>query len=483
MARMLQILALPHAPGQAGKKETKGFHIDTMERNLTSGSVLKNMLWFSLPYFLSYFLQTLYGMADLYIIGQFEGVAATTAVSVGSQLMHMVTVVIVGLAMGTTVCVGRAVGAQDKKRAATDIGNTVVLFAAVALALTAVLLVFVRQIVSLMSTPEEAADGTSEYLTICFIGIPSITAYNLISSIFRGMGDSRSPMYFVAIACCANIALDYLFIGALGMGPSGAALGTTLSQTISVSAALCMLPRLKSGIKLKGEDFRPRREVMGQLLKNGVPIAFQDGLIQVAFLVITVIANRRGLNDAAAVGIVEKIITFLFLVPSALLATVSAVGAQNIGAGKPERAVKTLEYAVGIAVIFGLIVGIAAQFVAEPVVSLFTDADDGAEVIRLGGEYLRGYIWDCLFAGIHFSFSGYFCAIGKSWLSFLHNICAIVLARIPLVYLASVLYPDTLLPMGLATVSGSLLSVIVCVTAFAILRYQEKKAPQKQKNM
>lgn len=446
-----------------------------MERNLTSGSVLRNMLWFSLPYFLSYFLQTLYGMADLYIIGQFDGIAATTAVSVGSQLMHMVTVVIVGLAMGTTVCVGRAVGAQDKKRAATDIGNTIILFAAVALALTAILLVFVRQIVSLMSTPDEAAEGTVQYLTICFIGIPFITAYNLISSIFRGLGDSRSPMYFVAIACVANIALDYLFIGGFGMGPGGAALGTTLSQTISVIVALCMLPRLKSGIRLTKRDFRPRKDVLGQLLKNGTPIAFQDGLIQVAFLVITVIANRRGLNDAAAVGIVEKIITFLFLVPSALLATVSAVGAQNIGAGKPERAVKTLEYAVAIAIIFGLIVGILAQFVAEPAVALFTDADDGEEVIRLGGEYLRGYIWDCLFAGIHFSFSGYFCAIGKSWLSFLHNICAIVLARIPLVYLASVMFPDTLLPMGLATVSGSLLSVIICFTAFAILRHSEKK--------
>ena len=176
-----------------------------MEKNLTSGSVFKNMMLFSLPYLLSYFLQTLYGMADLFIIGQFEGVASTTAVSVGSQVMHMLTVILVGLAMGTTVAVGQAVGAGDRKKASLSIGNTVTLFLGVSVALTAVLLLCVRPIVGIISTPEEAVEGTVRYLTICFIGIPFITAYNIISSIFRGMGDSKSPMYFIAIACIVNI--------------------------------------------------------------------------------------------------------------------------------------------------------------------------------------------------------------------------------------------------------------------------------------
>ncbi|MDO4829585.1 MAG: MATE family efflux transporter, partial [Clostridia bacterium] len=206
-----------------------------MERNRTTGSVFKNVILFSLPYLLSYFLQTLYGMADLFIIGQFEGVASTTAVSIGSQVMHMLTVMIVGLAMGTTVSIGQAVGAGDHRQAAQDIGNTVTLFMAVSVALTAVLLLLVRPITSVMSTPEKAVDGTAAYLTICFIGIPFITAYNIISSIFRGMGDSKSPMYFIAIACAANIALDYLFMGVLRLGPAGAALGTTISQAISVA--------------------------------------------------------------------------------------------------------------------------------------------------------------------------------------------------------------------------------------------------------
>lgn len=447
-----------------------------MERNLTTGSVGKNILIFSLPYLLSYFLQTLYGMADLFIIGQFDGVASTTAVSIGSQVMHMLTVMLVGLAMGTTVSIARAVGGRNHKQVSENVGNTVTLFFGLSIVLTVVLLLLVRPIVGVMSTPAEAVNGTVAYLTICFLGIPFITAYNIISSIFRGMGDSKSPMYFIAIACAANIMLDYLFIGALGFGPAGAALGTTLAQTISVAVSLFMILRRKS-ISLSKGDFHPRRSVVGQILQIGVPVALQDGLIQIAFIVITIIANRRGLNDAAAVGIVEKIIGFVFLVPSSMLSTVSALGAQNIGAGKPERAVQTLRYAICITVGFGLCVCIGVQLCAEQLVALFTDrqAAGGAEVIRFGGQYLRSYILDCVFAGIHFSFSGYFCACGKSVLSFLHNISSVLLVRVPGSYLASMLFPDTLFPMGLASAGGSLLSVMLCILFY--LKFCREKNP------
>lgn len=438
-----------------------------MEKNLTSGSVFQNIVWFSLPYLLSYFLQTLYGMADLFIIGQFEGVAGTTAVSIGSQVMHMITVMIVGLAMGSTVSIAQAVGANNKKQASLSVGNTVTLFMGLSVMLSAVLLLFVRPIVTVMSTPEEAVSGTVLYLTICFLGIPFITAYNIISSIFRGLGDSRSPMYFIAVACVANIVLDYLFIGYFHLGPAGAALGTTLAQAVSVVIALLAISRQKSGITLCKNDFRPRKSVMGQLLQIGIPVALQDGFIQIAFIVITIIANRRGLSAAAAVGIVEKMISFLFLVPSSMLSTVSALCAQNIGAGKEDRARETLRYAIMIAAGFGILVSILIQFIAEPAVGLFT-AD--ATVRMMGGQYIRGYIFDCIFAGIHFSFSGYFCACGRSEFSFLHNIIAILLVRIPGVYLTSKLFPTTLLPMGIATACGSLLSVGICVIVYLWLR-------------
>ena len=442
-----------------------------MQKSLTTGSVFQNILFFSLPYLLSYFLQTLYGMADLFIIGQFEGVADTTAVSIGSQVMHMLTVMLVGLAMGSTVSIGQAVGGRKDRQAAVCIGNTVTLFMGLSLVLTVVLLAASGQIVKVMSTPAQAVSGTLDYLTICFMGIPFITAYNIISSIFRGMGDSKSPMYFIAVACAANIGLDYLVMGALHMGPSGAALGTTLSQAVSVAVSLAVILKRGGGLSVRKQDFKPLPPVMGRLLKIGVPIALQDGFIQISFIVITIIANRRGLNDAAAVGIVEKIISFLFLVPSSMLSTVSALGAQNIGAGCPDRAQRTLGYAIAIAAGFGLLVSVLMQFLAEPMVSLFTDASQGsgAQVVRLGGQYLRGYVLDCMFAGIHFSFSGYFCACGKSGLSFLHNSIAILLVRIPGAFLASAYFPENLFPMGLATSAGSLLSVVICVIAFRLI--------------
>lgn len=340
-----------------------------MQNDLTTGSVFRNVVSFSLPYLLSYFLQTLYGMADLFIIGQFEGVASTTAVSIGSQVMHMLTVMLVGLAMGATVSIAQAAGGGDKKRTASAIGNTVTLFMLLSLALTALLLALREGIVSIMSTPEEAVQGTLAYLTVCFIGIPFITAYNIIASIFRGLGDSKSPMYFIAVACVVNIALDYYFMGTLHLGPAGAALGTTLSQAVSVLVSLAIILKRRL-ISVRRADFRPQRAVMGKLLQIGVPVALQDGFIQVSFVIITIIANRRGLTDAAAVGIVEKIIGFLFLIPSSMLSTVSALGAQNIGAGKPERARLTLRYAAMIACSFGIAVVVLTLFIAEPLVEI-----------------------------------------------------------------------------------------------------------------
>lgn len=444
-----------------------------MTNDLTRGSISKNLLYFTAPYLLSYFLQTLYGMADLFIIGQFDGADATTAVSIGSQVMHMITVMIVGLAMGTTVGIGHAVGAGDKKRAKTAIGNTLTLFLSLSIVGTALLLLLVNPIVSVMSTPDEAVAGARIYLIICFAGIPFITAYNIIASVFRGLGDSKSPMYFIAVACVANIILDYVFIGAMDMGAAGAALGTTLSQALSVIISVVAVIKKKREIIPSKSDLHPQKSVMSELLRTGVPIALQDGLIQVAFIVITIIANNRGLTDAAAVGIVEKIISFLFLVPSSLLSAVSALCAQNIGAGKQDRADRTLRYALFAAVGFGVVVAVIMQFAAGFTVGLF---QKDAAVVAAGEQYLKGYVFDVIFAGIHFSFSGYFCACNKSYISFIHNISAIALVRIPGVYLMSVKFPDTLLPMGLATAMGSLVSAVICAVAFGILKRKRKAA-------
>ena len=436
-------------------------------RNLTNGSILGNIVSFSLPYLLSYFLQTLYGLADLFVVGQYCEVSSTTAVSVGSQVMHMLTVIVIGLAMGTTVNTAQSVGANDEQRIRKVVGNTITLFLVFSLVLATGLIGWVDGIVSLMSTPVEAVVETTSYLTICFVGIPFIVAYNIIASIYRGMGDSKTPMYFIAIACVVNIALDYLLIGHFSMGAAGAALATVLSQTVSVLVALMVMGRNRSGIRINRADLKPQREVMGKLLNVGVPVALQDGFVQIGFVVIMIIANQRGVIDAAAVGIVEKFIGILFLVPSAMLSTVSTVCAQNLGAGKIDRAIRTLWMANGIVVGFGTCCAFFFQTYPEMAVSLFTD---DAQVIVQGCEYLRGYVWDCVFAGIHFCFSGFFCACGWSIVSFTHNAISIVVARVPLAYLASILYPATLFPMGLATVTGSVLSALICVVVFVWMK-------------
>lgn len=442
-----------------------------MEKNLTTGNVFKTIVYFALPYLLSYFLQTLYGMADLFITGQFCGVDSITAVSNGSQIMHMLTVVIVGLAMGTTVVIGRAIGAGNNENAGIAIGNTITFFMGLSVVFTVILLVLVKPIVSFIAIPQEAVSGTIKYLIICFIGIPFITAYNIISSIFRGMGDSKSPMYFIAVACVANIVLDYLFIGACGLGPAGAALGTTLSQTLSVIVALIATKVKKDGIHLTADDLKPQKSVMGEILKVGIPVAVQDGCIQVAFIIITMIANYRGLDTSAAVGIVEKMISAIFIIPSSMLATVSALSAQNIGAGKHDRAALALKYATFITCIYGIVIAVAMQFIAGGLIGLFTS---DANVVILGTQYMRSYIVDTIFAGVHFCFSGYFAAYGKSYIGFVHNIISITFVRVPGSYLASKMFSDTLFPMGLAAPAGSVLSVVICVGAYAFLKRKGK---------
>lgn len=431
------------------------------------------MILFALPYLLACFMQSFYGMADLFVVGLYNGSETTTAVSVGSQVMHMVTVIIVGLAMGATVRIGRAVGARDEASARKTVGTTVVFFAGFSVVITALVLLLTDKITGVMMTPSEAVEETNRYLAVCFAGIPFITAYNVISSIFRGAGDSKRPMYFVGIACVVNIILDFVFIGYFQMGAAGAALGTVCGQTVSVVVSFFVMRKQNFGFVVTRKDMRLDKDDLRHVLKVGFPIAMQDGLIQVAFVVITVIANSRGLIAATGVGIVEKLISFMFLVPSAFLSAISAITAQNMGAGKPERAKAALRCGLVITVGWGLICCVYNQFLPHTLVGLFTK---DLAVLAAGSAYLRSYCFDCLFAAVHFCFSGYFCGDQKSVISFIHNIASILLIRIPGAYFTSQWFPDTLYPMGWAAPLGSLLSALICIGFYI---YFEKKTLRK----
>ncbi len=480
---------------------------ENFEEKLTEGSVAARLVAFSLPFLMANFLQTLYGMADLFIAGQFNGADVITAVSIGSQIMHMITVIIAGLAMGTTVLTARAVGACKERDAGLCAGNSLLAFLIFSVFATAILFVFCPQIVALMHTPPEAVGETLSYLGICFLGIPFISLYNSVSAVFRGAGDSKRPLYFVAASCLVNIILDVFFMGPLALGSRGAALATVLSQAFSAFlAAFVLFARGKRGasgdacgetlggasggadgrpgacgssgacVRILRGDFRMDAKVLKALLQIGLPVSAQDGFIQVSFLVITIIANSRGLSVAAAVGIVEKIICFLFLVPSSMLSAISALAAQNMGASLHARARHTLYAGMAIASAFGALFALAFQFASVPFVSLFTH---DAEVVQLGGQYLRSYVFDCFFAAFHFAFSGFFCAYGYSLLSFVHNTVSILLVRIPGAYFAAKYFPGTLYPMGWAPAIGSLLSSLICLGFYLLLKRNGKFGMQR----
>ena len=432
------------------------------ENTFTQGNIVRGMLRFSVPYLITCFLQTFYGMADLFIVGQFNAAASITAVSVGSQLMHMLTVVIAGFAMGSTVLIARSVGAGDRQGIAGAVSTTFAVFGALAVGLTALLLALTFPIIHLLKVPAEAVPEAASYMRICFAGVLFITAYNVVSAVFRGLGDTRRPMYYVAVAGIINVGLDWLLVGPLGMGAAGAAAATVASQGISVLLGLIALKKYHTDAFRK--SVRPDSEDAGKIIHIGLPVALQEGMIQVSFLVITMIANSRGVEVAAAVGIVEKVISFLFLVPSAMLSTVSALSAQNAGAGQHGRSRRVLKIGCMICAGFGAVIFILCQPLAPWIVSLFVKKGDNiGTVVRFGAEYLRTYSVDCIFAGIHFCFSGFFSAYGKSGYSFLHNIISIITFRIPGAWAAAVFFPATLYPMGLAAPMGSLLSVAICL--------------------
>lgn len=441
-----------------------------MKKDMTKGSVIGSLFVFSLPYLLSCFLQSFYGLADLFIVGRFNGPDSISAVSIGSQIMHMLTVMIIGLSTGTTVTIAHAVGAGSDTGVRKAVGNTIRLFAIVTAAAMVILFLVSSLLLQALSTPPEAFAQARQYILICFAGIPFIAAYNVIAGIFRGIGDTRSPLMFVAAAGVINLFLDWLFIGPFGLQAAGAAAATTISQAAAVAMSLLYLLRSRNRAQLVPgkEGMAYDRRTFTSIIRIGVPIALQDGLIQISFLVITAIANARGLDMAAAVGVVEKFISFVFLVPSAMSASVSAIAAQNAGAGLHERGRKVLRYALMICIVYGIIISVICQFNGAAIVSLLSG--ESGDVVLFGEQYLRSYSFDTILAGIHFCFSGYFCAYSMAMIPFIHNMASAILVRIPAAKLTSTHYPDTLFPMGFAAPAGSLLSAVICIAAYFLFR-------------
>ena len=448
------------------------------ELTLTEGKIFSKLVRFALPVLFAMFLQHLYGAIDLWVVGQFGGTHAdvsVSAVSTGSQIMMSVTIVITGLAMGITVFVGRMIGAGEKQKAGKIIGSGIFIFIVIAVVLTAVMVIAAPAVARVMQAPVEAFDQTVAYITICCAGSVFIIAYNLVGSIFRGIGDSKMPLVTVAINCALNVAGDLLFVAGLHMGAAGAAIATVIAQAISVVLSLIIIKRRELPFTFSLRDIRPQGPLVKEILRLGAPIALQDLLVSMSFLVVLSIVNGLGLTASAGVGVAERLCGFLMLVPSAYAQSMSAFVAQNIGAEKPDRARKALWYGVASSVAVGIVLGYLTFFHGEVLSGIF--AKDTA-VLQAAADYLKAYAIDCVFVSFLFCFMGYFNGCGRTTFVMIQGMLGAFLVRLPIAWIVGHSANARLFYIGLSTPASTLVQIVMCLVFFAVV--QRKSRQQKQ---
>ena len=448
-----------------------------MERvqDLTKGRIFGPLIRFALPVLLALFLQTMYGAVDLLVVGQFGASADVSAVATGSMIMHAVTVVMTGLAMGLTVLVARKIGEGKKEGAGEIIGSGIWLFGVLALALSVIMVIAAPATARIMHAPVEAFDRTVSYITICSVGAVFIVAYNLVGSIFRGIGDSTMPLLTVAIACVLNIIGDLILVAGFQLGTAGAAIATVFAQAVSLALSIAVIRRRALPFTLQRTDIRPKGTYIRGILSLGIPIALQDLLVNISFLAITAIVNSLGLVASAGVGVAEKLCGFVMLVPSAYMQSMAAFVAQNMGAGKPARARRALLCGIASSLLAGIVMGYLTFFHGDLLAGLFAKEYD---VIAAAAEYLKAYAIDCLLTSFLFCFMGYFNGTGDTVFVMVQGIVGAFGVRLPVSWLVSRQPAASLFHIGLATPASSLVQIILCGAYFAYgLHIQKKKGP------
>ena len=449
-----------------------------MEQKITTfteGPILGPLLRFSLPVLFALLLQSLYGAVDLLIVGKFAATQDVSGVSVGSQLMMTASSVVSSLAMGTTILLGQKIGMGEQKSGGRIIGATVVLFVGIGVILTAALPIFSGRLAAAMNAPAEAFRETRQYIMICGLGSVMIVAYHIFGGILRGLGDSKTPLMTVAIACGCNVLADLLLVAVFHMGAAGAAIATVGSQTVSVLISIWVLSRRKLPFEFGLRNiFHPDWRMLGRILRFGTPIALQDFMVGFSFLVNLSIVNKLGLNASAGVGVAEKVCMIIMLVPIAFMQSMSAYVAQNYGAGRLGRAVQGLRITIGLSLVFGAVMGSFAFFRGDLLCAVF--ANDEA-VIAAGAEYLKAYGIDCLLTSFLFCFVGYFNGLGKTGFVMLQGIVSAFAVRIPVAYFMSIRF-GTLFAIGLSVPISTFSQIVMCFIFFAIVQKKERARAQ-----
>lgn len=448
-----------------------------MEKNtiFTEGKIMQPLILFALPVLLALFLQAMYGAVDLLVIGKFATSADVSAVSTGSQIMMTLTNLVSSFAMGTTVLLGQQIGSGKREEGGRTVGTAIVMFACIAVAMTAILVVFAPQICSIMNAPKEAFDKTVAYVRICGGGMLVIVAYNLIGCIFRGIGDSRTPLLTVAIACVCNIAGDLLLCAVFRMGTEGAAAATVFAQVVSVVISFLVIRRKELPFLMKKENIRIHGASLRKMAGLGAPIALQDLLVSISFLIILAIVNSMGVIASAGVGVAEKVCAFIMLISSAFMQSISAFVAQNYGAGHMDRAKKALHYGVLVSFVIGVGMFFLSFFHGDVLAGIFSSDES---VILEAADYLKAYAIDCLFTAIFFCYTGFYNGIGRTKFVMLQGMVGAFGVRVPVSYLMSIQPQTSLFKIGMATPMSSIVQLILCLGYMAVVnkRMQQYKA-------
>ena len=439
--------------------------------DFTQGNILKKLVAFMMPVLGALILQAAYGAVDLLVVGRFGSTSGLSAVSTGSQVLNLVTFVVIQFAMGITVLIARYLGEKRPERIGAVIGGGAVVFTMMSVALFIAMVGFARPISVLMQAPAEAVDLTASYVRICGAGIFCIVAYNRLSAIFRGLGDSKSPLLFVLVACIVNIIGDLILVAGLHMDAAGAAIATVTAQALSVVFAVMLLLKKDLPFAITKKDFRLNPQCR-KFLKIGLPLALQEFLTQISFLALCAFVNRLGLEASSGYGVACKIVNFAMLVPSSLMQSMASFVSQNIGAGKKKRAKQSMFTGIGVGLAVGCVVFVLVLFKGDVLCSAFST---DAAVIQNGFAYLKGFAPETLVTAIMFSMVGYFNGNNKTVWVMTQGLIQTLLVRLPLAYFMSIQPNASLTKIGLAAPVATTVGIVLNVGFFIYLNQTEQR--------
>ncbi len=443
------------------------------EQNLTEGSISKTLILFALPFVFANFLQALYGACDLIIIGHFTGGSSSiSSVATGAQVMHIVISFIIGLTTGTTVLVGHAYGAGKKEEIEKIIGTVFIFFLSLALIVFLLMFHFAPNIIQIVNTPDAAYMGALEYVTICSFGVFFIFLFNVFSSVLRGVGNSYAPMIFVSLGGVANIILDLFFIGYLGWGVKGAAIATVIAQGICALSLAAYVRLNKFSFEFRFRKAKLYFDKISNIIKLGLPLSFQDSMVQISFIILLSIANSIGVDASAGYGAANRLNGFTMLPAFSFAMALTPIIAQNMGAKKRLRAKYTLYTAIGYTFIFGLICLIWQQINPESAVRIFTKDPN---VIKEGASYLKSFSFDLIIVPFAFCLNAFFNGCGHTAFSMTNSLIATLLIRVPLAFLITGIFGKTLFNLGMAAPLASLCAVTIALIYLKLGYWKKSK--------